>query len=128
MALPFPTITLSCAPWASRETGQFRSLRWQLSARKLNTGLTAMTFVFYVIRTEGYGGKTSGARWFFWLVPLWLLTMLPEADRWALDRRKRRLAGVLLALSVATASFALANPWQPSWLLTLFRHLGIVAY
>jgi len=94
----------------------------------LTMGLTAITFVFYVIRTESYGGKTSGPRWFFWLVPLWLLTMLPEADRWALDQRRRRLAGVLLALSVATASYALANPWQPSWLLTLFRRWGIVAY
>ncbi len=28
----------------------------------------------------------------------------------------------------ATASYALANPWQPSWLLTLFRRWGIVAY
>ena len=94
----------------------------------LTVALTAMTFVFYVIRTEGYGGKTAGARWFFWLVPLWLLTMLPEADRWALDRRRRRIAGVLLAMSVATASYALANPWQPSWLLELFRRWGIVAY
>lgn len=101
------------------------------SARILATltmALTAMTFVFYVIRTESYGGKTAGPRWFFWLVPLWLLTMLPVADRWALDRRRRRLAGVLLALSVGTASYALANPWQPSWLLALFRRWGWVAY
>jgi hypothetical protein len=94
----------------------------------LTIALTVMTFVFYVVRTESYGGKTSGPRWFFWLVPLWLLTMLPEADRWGLDRRRRRLAGVLLAFSVATASYALANPWQPSWLLTLFRRWGVVEY
>jgi len=94
----------------------------------LTAALTAVTFVFYVIRTETYGGKTSGPRWFFWLVPLWLMTMVPEADRWALDRRRRRLARVLLAVSVGTASYALANPWQPSWLLILFRRWGMVPY
>jgi hypothetical protein len=71
---------------------------------------------------------TAGPRWFFWLVPLWLLTMLPEADRWAVDRRRRWLAGVLLAFSVGTASVTLANPWQYSWLFTLFRDWGIISY
>jgi hypothetical protein len=94
----------------------------------LALALTVITFVFYVVRTDTYGGKTAGPRWFFWLVPIWLLTMLPEADRWSRDRRRRRIAGVLLAVSVATASYALANPWQPSWLLALFRRLGLVAY
>ena len=90
--------------------------------------LTLATFVFYVFRTETYGGKTVGPRWFFWLVPLWLLTMLPEADRWASSSRRRRLAGLLLVASIATASFALANPWQPSPLLIVFRRLGLVSY
>jgi hypothetical protein len=90
--------------------------------------LTLVTFVFYVLRTETYGGKTVGPRWFFWLVPLWLLTMLPEADRWAPSRGRRRVAGVLLVVSIATATFALANPWQPSPLLIVFRRLGLVSY
>ena len=90
--------------------------------------LTVITFVFYVIRTESYGGMTAGPRWLFWLVPLWLLTMLPEADRWALDQRRRRLACVLLALSVGTASHTLTNPWQNSWLFALFRDWGIIRY
>ena len=94
----------------------------------LTLALTVITFVFYVFRTNNFGGITAGARWFFWLVPLWLLTMLPEADRWALDRRRRWLAGALLAFSIGTASHALANPWQYSWLVTLFRHWGIISY
>jgi hypothetical protein len=94
----------------------------------LTLALTVITFLFYVIRTHNYGGFAMGARWFFWLVPLWLLTMLPEADRWALDRWRRRLAGVLLAVSIATASHALANPWQHSWLYTRFREWGIISY
>jgi hypothetical protein len=94
----------------------------------LTLTLTLVTFAFYVFRTEAYGGKTVGPRWFFWLVPLWLLTMLPEADRWASRRRLRLVAGVLLVISIATASFALANPWQWSPLLIVFRRLGLVSY
>jgi hypothetical protein len=94
----------------------------------LTLALTVITFAFYVIRTDNYGGLTAGPRWFFWLVPLWMLTMLPEADRWAVDQRRRRLAGVLLAASVGTASYTLANPWQQSWLFMLFRDWGIISY
>lgn len=99
--------------------------RW-LAALTLT--LTVTTFVFYVIRTDTYGGKTVGPRWLFWLVPLWLLMMLPEADRWASSRRRRWIAGLLLLISVATASYALDNPWQWSPLLTVFRRAGLVSY
>ncbi len=94
----------------------------------LTLTLTAVTFLFYVIRTNNYGGMTAGPRWFVWLVPLWLVTMLAEADRWAVEPRRRRLAAVLLAFSIGTASHALANPWQHSWLFTWFRKLGIIWY
>ena len=94
----------------------------------LTLALTVITFLFYAIRTHNYGGSTAGARWFFWLVPLWLLTMLPEADRWAMDRRRRWLAGVLLAVSIGTASHALENPWRHSWLFTWLRELGMISY
>ncbi len=94
----------------------------------LTAALTALTFVFYVIRTNSYGGTTAGPRWFFWLVPLWLLTMIPEADRWAQNRRLRTLAFVLLACSIVSVSYALENPWRHSWLFTVFRHLRIIAY
>ena len=32
---------------------------------------------FYVVRTNNYGGNTSGPRWLFWLTPLWLLAIPP---------------------------------------------------
>jgi hypothetical protein len=95
---------------------------------RLTLALTVVTFAFYVFRTNSYGGITAGARWFFWLVPLWLMTMLPEVDRWALDRRRRMIAGLLLALSIATANHALTNPWQESLLFTWFNSWGIISY
>jgi hypothetical protein len=95
---------------------------------QLTLTLTIVTFVFYVIRTHNYGGITAGPRWFFWLVPLWLLTMLPEADRWAHGRRRRQLAALLLALSIGSASYALSDPWQHSWLFTWLQDRGIISY
>jgi hypothetical protein len=95
---------------------------------RLTLALTVVTFAFYVFRTNSYGGITAGARWFFWLVPLWLITMLPEVDRWALDQRRRMIAGLLLAFSIATATHALTNPWQESLLFTWFQSWGIISY
>ena len=108
------------------DTGKESTARRNLALLALT--LTIVTFVFYVARTHNYGGITAWPRWFIWLVPFWLLTMLPEADRWALDPRRRRVAAALLALSVGTASHVLANPWQHSWLFTVLRDSGIISY
>ena len=46
--------------------------------------LAVSVVVFRVLRlcrTNNYGGFTSGPRWLFWLTPLWLLGILPAADR-----------------------------------------------
>jgi hypothetical protein len=94
----------------------------------LTLALTVVTFSFYVIRTNNYGGGSSGPRWFFWLVPLWLLTMLPEADRWGRQTWKRRLAYLLLAVSVLHASYSLASPWRFSWLFTMLARWQIISY
>jgi hypothetical protein len=99
-----------------------RDLAW------LTLVLTFVTFVFYVFRTANYGGLTAGPRWFFWLVPLWLLTMLPEADRWGRSRWLRRLAGALLIISIGSAAYALRNPWRHSWLFALLRDWRLVSY
>jgi hypothetical protein len=103
------------------ERAAYRTLGW------LTVVLTAVTFVFYVIRTQNYGGTVAGPRWFFWLTPLWLIAMIPEADRWAPDRR-RFLAYGLLAISIVTASYTLSSPWRHSWLFTIFRAWGLISY
>jgi hypothetical protein len=95
---------------------------------RLTLGLTLVTFVFYVVRTTNYGGITAGPRWFFWLVPLWLLVMLPEADHWERSRWRRWSAAVLLAISIGSVSYALVNPWRESWLLSLLAERGLVSY
>ncbi|MPY87144.1 MAG: hypothetical protein GEU99_04400 [Luteitalea sp.] len=102
-----------------------RAKRW---LGGLTLVVTVVVFLFYVYRTHNYGGVTSAPRWFFWLTPLWLITMIGEADRWASSRWRRRTAMFVLAISVASATMTLANPWQPSWYLSLLRHLNLIAY
>jgi hypothetical protein len=94
----------------------------------LTSGLTALIFAFYVYRTSNYGGNTAGPRWFIWLAPLWLLTMIPEADRWERHRWRRVLASLLLLVSVGSVVYALANPWRHSWLFWLFHGAGWIRY
>lgn len=94
----------------------------------LALALTVIVFVFYLVRTNNYGGNSAGPRWFFWLVPLWLLAMAPEADRWSASRWRRRLGNVLLAISIGSAAYALENPWRNSWLFTLLDDLGVISY
>jgi len=95
---------------------------------QLTSSLTALVFAFYVYRTSNYGGNAAGPRWFIWLAPLWLLTMIPEADRWERHRWQRVLASLLLLVSVGSVLYALANPWRHSWLFWLFHDAGWVRY
>jgi hypothetical protein len=99
-------------------------LRW------LAAGVAAISLAclaFYVnqpLMNRNYGGVASGLRWIFWLTPLWLLTMLPAADAMAGRRWARGLAGVLLAISVLSASYPTWNPWTHPWLTVFSQYLG----
>jgi hypothetical protein len=93
---------------------------WPWRSIALATGLLSVVcFVFYVSRPledRNYGGMTSGLRWMFWLIPLWIVAMLPALD--ILSRRGwlRGLALVLLVLSVLSVSYPTWNPWVHPWL------------
>ncbi len=73
---------------------------------------------------RNYGGMTSGLRWMFWLIPLWLMAMLPAADLAAQRRWSRGLALVLLGLSALSASYPTWNPWTHPWLYNFLEYLG----
>ena len=85
--------------------------------------LTALFFfLFYVSRNQGdrsYGGMTCGLRWFFPLIPFWILTMLPALNRLARSRAGRALALALLFVSCMSAAYPLWNPWSHPWILNL---------
>ncbi|QDS98932.1 hypothetical protein [Adhaeretor mobilis] len=94
-----------------------------LQQKQMAAGIAALSLiclVFYLgLRPQedrNYGGMTSGFRWMFWFAPLWLVAMVPAADRLSVSRWGRALACLLLALSVLSASYPTWNPWSRPWI------------
>jgi hypothetical protein len=90
--------------------------------------LTLVCLVFYIgLRPQedrNYGGMTSGFRWMFWFAPLWLVTMLPAADRAWRNNLGISIAAVLLALSVFSVSYPTWNPWTHPWIYNFLQWCG----
>jgi len=86
--------------------------------------------VFYVgVVGQGdrnYGGMTSGLRWMFWLIPMWLVLMLPAADLVARWKWSRAAALTLLGVSALSASYPTWNPWTQPWFYNFMEYLGWV--
>lgn len=88
---------------------------------------TLIFFAFYVSRDQGdrsYGGMTCGLRWFFPLIPFWILGMLPTLDKMASRRFLRGLALALLFLSALSVAYPVWNPWSHPWLYHTMIYLG----
>ncbi|MEZ6116112.1 MAG: hypothetical protein R3C28_06005 [Pirellulaceae bacterium] len=85
--------------------------------------LTVVCLTFYtLLRPEidrNFGGVCAGFRWAFWLIPLWLISLMPVADWLSESRLRRGAAYTLLAISVFSATFAASNPWQHPWMYQL---------
>jgi hypothetical protein len=100
--------------------------RWELAA--LAAVLTIICLVFYIaVQGQGnrnYGGTTSVFRWMLWLAPLWLLAILPAAERLARSSLGKVFAALLLALSAMSASYPTWNPWTHPWLHNFVQWSG----
>lgn len=108
--------------------GTFRRT-WPLGRLAALSLLTFMVVVgFYVGKTNNYGGFTSGPRWLFWLTPLFLLAMIPVADRLAGSRTGRTTAYLFLAMSAFSAFYPVSNPWRHPWIYQLCEHYGWIRY
>jgi hypothetical protein len=90
--------------------------------RLFTWSITLIVFVFYLVKSNNYGGWTSGARWFFWLIPLWLFAMIPIVDWLAQRRWGRALGYFLLAWSVFSAAYPQYNPWRHPWIYNLLDY------
>lgn len=105
---------------------------WPLRGLAAATALLSVVcFTFYVLRPledRNYGGMTSGLRWMFWLIPLWVVVMLPALDALAPRRWLRWLACGLLALSVVSVSYPTWNPWTQPWLTNLMLYLEWIKF
>ncbi len=103
---------------------------WRYRLRWLGWVALAMTVIviaFYVTRQahdRNYGGMTSGLRWAFWLIPLWLVAMAPVVQSFARYRWSRTLAIFLLVASVLSVNYANLNPWVQPWLYEVWTALG----
>jgi hypothetical protein len=97
-------------------------------AAALTVVLSVVVGAFYIAYTNNYGGSTAGLRWTFWLIPLWLVLMLPAADRLVCCRAGRAIGLALLAVSALSAAYPTWNPWRATWLYRWMEYLGWFNY
>ena len=90
--------------------------------------LSVVVVGFYIYQSNNYGGWTMAPRWLIWLIPLWLLTLLPIADRLASRRTGRIMAYIFLAISVVSASYSPWSPWRHPWLYNWLEALKVIDY
>jgi hypothetical protein len=120
---------LSPASDDERPDAAWLDVRFVLAATTLI--ITVVVLAFYLSRPQidrNYGGGTSCLRWLLWLAPLWLLTLLPAADRLSRRGWGRALLLALLGVSVFSAHYAAANPWSHPWLFDYWTWLGWIEY
>jgi hypothetical protein len=98
----------------------------ELAALILSVSIICLIFFIGMRPQEdrNYGGMTSGFRWMFWCAPLWLVTMIPAADRLARSAAGQTVAAVLLSFSVLSMSYPTWNPWTQPWLYNWLSWCG----
>jgi len=103
--------------------------RWrQIMALTLFVSMVIVVFFAAIVGTVNYGGFSSGPRWFFWLTPLWLLGLVPAADRLGTCRWGRGLAYGCLLVSVVAVSYPAWNPWRHPWYFQMLEAWGLAGY
>jgi hypothetical protein len=105
-----------------------RQLRLTAALTLVVTVVVTGFYLFLAQKRWNYGGWTSGPRWLIWLTPLWLVCLVPVADRLGGRRWGRLLGYLLLGVSVLSASYPAWNPWRHPWLYNLMEHYGLLGY
>jgi hypothetical protein len=110
----------------STESGLSTAARFELRTfAALTAVVSVIVIAFYLWKTSNYGGRTGGPRWFFWLTPLLLISMLPAVDWLTRSRAGRIIACVLLAISAASAAYPAAKPWTTHpWFYEWMKYMG----
>lgn len=154
-----PIFLFTLAGWCvamGRLSRGFLRERWSvLGAADLNwihavgLVLTAVVFAFFLSRTENYnyGGVSVALRWLLWLVPFWLLAMLPvmgqrtaasapesapsiaaSAECAPCGHIRTAIGAGTLAVSVFSAWYPWDGPWRQPWIFTLMENGGWIDY
>lgn len=90
--------------------------------------LSVIIFGFYIAFTSNYGGTTCGPRWFVWLTPLYLLSMIPAVERAGSSANMRLCACGLLLVSVFSSNYTAYNPWSDPWLYDVLHSWQVIQY
>jgi hypothetical protein len=106
----------------AQTSAALRTISW------LSLALTVAVLGFYLSRTENYnyGGNTAGLRWLLWLVPFWLATLIPLAERWSPSWIFRLAVIPLFLLSAYSAWSRIDNPWRHPWIFEWMQKTGRV--
>jgi hypothetical protein len=92
--------------------------------------LTLVLLVFYTFFAGAriYGGLSGGLRFFFWLIPLWLM-LLPEGLRGKTTHRWfRGMALAFLLISVISVFYCAHNPWSRPWIHEYLHYMHWIDY
>lgn len=82
-------------------------------------------FVFHQpVENRNYGGMACGFRWVFWMAPLWLVVLVPAADRFSQNQWLKGLALAMLVMSIFSAVYPIWNPWTAPWLVDFVQYLS----
>jgi hypothetical protein len=110
--------------FGARMGGTFQ-MRW---LGVLGLAISVVVILFYLSRPaidRNYGGFNCALRWMLWLVPIWLMTMLPVVDWLAGSRWGKFLCLALLFLSAVSAMMPAGNPWTHPWLYQIWDLTGL---
>ena len=117
--------------WLLSLIGMIFAFRGPLAASRLHRLtplILAVVLAFYIVRTNNYGGWSSGPRWLFWLTPLLLLALIPAADRLSVSRAGRVVAYLCLGVSTFSVTYPWANPWRHPWIYQWAESMDWVHY
>ncbi|MGB7591357.1 MAG: hypothetical protein WBO19_08975, partial [Terriglobia bacterium] len=92
--------------------------------------LTLVLLVFYTFfaGNRSYGGQCCGLRFFFWLIPLWLM-LLPEGLRGKTTHRWfRGMALAFLLISAISVFYCAHNPWSRPWIHEYLHYMQWIDY
>lgn len=96
-------------------------LWWRSKLRSFHLLGLALTFIvigFYMTKTENYnyGGVSVALRWTLWLIPFWILAIIPLLNRCGNSIFLKVPAIAFLCVSLFSAWYPANSPWTQPWL------------
>ncbi len=122
-----PVYLLTLLAWF--RLGRYRDFKLR-PIMMLGLALSVCVLGFYLTRTGNYnyGGVSVALRWMLWLTPFWLIAMIPLTDDLAKSDWFPGLAVIILLVSLFSAWYPHANPWQHPWLFQVMEWADLIHY